>query len=49
MNGGVSKQREEKAMADLSAVADAVFEVPALSEVKAALMGLRRKMDEFGA
>ena len=48
LNGGVSKQRAEKALADMTAVVDAVFEVPTLPEVKAVLIGLRGKMDEFG-
>ena len=48
LNGKSSKQRAEKALADMSAVVDAVFTVPTLPEVKAVLIGLRGKMDEFG-
>jgi hypothetical protein len=46
--GNDSKQRAIKALADMSAVVDAVFTSPTLPEVKAVLIGLRAKMDEFG-
>jgi hypothetical protein len=48
LNGNLAKQRAEKALADMTAVVDAVFEPPTLPEAKAVLIGLRGKMDEFG-
>ena len=48
LNGLPAKQRAEKALADMTAQVDGVFEVPTLPEVKAVLIGLKSNLDEFG-
>ena len=48
LNGLPAKQRAEKALADMTAQVDDVFEVPTLPEVKAVLIGLKANLDEFG-
>lgn len=48
LKGLPAKQRAEKALADMTAQVEAVFEVPTLPEVKAVLVGLRGNLDEFG-